>query len=151
MKNKHTGKKKQGTNQKFKKNGSGLNGAQKKKKVRQRMQLGLVLLSVILIALVVIKIVKPSLLTRNYFEMENDKVDASKPDIDVELLTVNPYSSCTILRTRERQPSQTGIISKVLKTATRQKAAVILSWGLTVRLSSACPHGRWHMPPMSGT
>ena len=92
MKKKHTGKKKQGNNQKIKKNGSGLNGAQKKKKVRQRMQLGLVLLSVILIALVVIKIVKPSLLTRNYFEMENDKVDASKPDIDVELLTVNPYS-----------------------------------------------------------
>lgn len=92
MKKKHTGKKKQGCNQKIKKNGSGLNGTQKKKKVRQRMQLGLVLLSVILIALVVIKIVKPSLLTRNYFEMENDKVDASKPDIDVELLTVNPYS-----------------------------------------------------------
>lgn len=64
----------------------------KNNKVRKRMQLGLVLLTFILIALVIIKIVKPSLLTRNYFEIEGEAIDASKPDIDVELLTVNPYS-----------------------------------------------------------
>lgn len=92
MKQKHTGKKKTGNKQRNKKMNGRMTTAQKKRKVRQRMQLGLVLLTVILIVLVIIKIVKPSLLTKNYFEMENGKVEASKPEIDVELLTVNPYS-----------------------------------------------------------
>ncbi len=56
------------------------------------IRLGLVLLAVFFVLLIVIKIVKPSLLTRNYFEMEGEEIDASKPEIDVELLTVNPYS-----------------------------------------------------------
>lgn len=69
-----------------------IKSAKKINKVRQRMQLGLVLLTFILIILVIVKIVKPSLLTRNYFEIESEEIDASQPDIDVELLTVNPYS-----------------------------------------------------------
>lgn len=69
-----------------------ITSAKKINKVRRRMQLGLVLLTFILFVLVILKIVKPSLLTRNYFEIESEEIDASQPDIDVELLTVNPYS-----------------------------------------------------------
>ncbi len=66
-----------------------------KRKARRMMiiiRLGIVLLVVFFALLIVIKIMKPSLLTKNYFEMKGEEVDASKPDIDVELLTVNPYS-----------------------------------------------------------
>lgn len=70
-------------------------GVKQKKKTRRMMtgiRLGLVLLAVFFVMLTVIKIVKPSLLTKNYFEMKGEDIDASRPDIDVELLTVNPYS-----------------------------------------------------------
>lgn len=69
--------------------------AKQKKKARRMMfiiRLGLVLLAVACALLIIVKIVKPSLLTKNYFEMNGEEVDALKPDIDVELLTVNPYS-----------------------------------------------------------
>lgn len=80
-----------------KKAGSGKKKASvKQKRKTGRMifiiRLGLVLLAVSFVLLAAIKIVKPSLLTKNYFEMRGKEVDASKPDIDVELLTVNPYS-----------------------------------------------------------
>lgn len=65
---------------------------QKARRMMISIRLGLVLLAVFFVLLIIIKIVKPSLLTRNYFEMKGEEVDASKPDIDVELLTVNPYS-----------------------------------------------------------
>lgn len=68
------------------------NSVQKKRKVQRNIRLGLVLLAVVFAVLGVIKVVKPSLLTRNYFEKEGEEIDASKPEIDVELLTVNPYS-----------------------------------------------------------
>ncbi len=65
---------------------------QKARRITVSIRLGLVLLTVFFVMLAVIKIMKPSLLTKNYFEMKGEDVDASKPDIDVQLLTVNPYS-----------------------------------------------------------
>lgn len=56
------------------------------------IRVGIVLLAAFFVLLVIIKLVKPSLLTKNYFEMKGEEVDAFKPDIDVELLSVNPYS-----------------------------------------------------------
>ncbi len=76
-------------------NGKKKVSAKKKRKVRRirnSICLGLVLLAVFFVMLAVIKIVKPSLLTKDYFEVQGEAVDASKPDIDVKLLTVNPYS-----------------------------------------------------------
>lgn len=70
-------------------------GIKQKRKARRMMiiiRLGIVLLAVFFVLLVILKMVKPSLLTKNYFEMKGEEVDASRPDIDVELLTVNPYS-----------------------------------------------------------
>lgn len=75
--------------------GKKLSGAKKKKKARRiliSIRVGLVLLAVFFVILAVIKLVKPSLLTKNYFEVASEEVDDSKPEIDVELLTVNPYS-----------------------------------------------------------
>ncbi|MGN1165301.1 MAG: N-acetylmuramoyl-L-alanine amidase family protein [Lachnospiraceae bacterium] len=65
---------------------------QRQRQVQRRMKLGLILLMVLFVLLLVIKECKPSLLARNYFELDGEDIDASKPDIDVELLTVNPYS-----------------------------------------------------------
>lgn len=75
--------------------GRKVSSAKKRKKARRiqiSIRLGLVLLAAAFVALAVIKLVKPSLLTKNYFEVENEEIDASEPEIDVELLTVNPYS-----------------------------------------------------------
>lgn len=49
----------------------------------------LVILSCILGAM---RIVKPEWFQKDYIEIKNARVDASRPEIDVELLTVNPYS-----------------------------------------------------------
>ena len=50
------------------------------------------MLSVLAVIIGVVKLVNPGLLTLKYFELSNEKIDASKPEIDVDLLTVNPYS-----------------------------------------------------------
>lgn len=65
---------------------------QQKKKVQRRMRLGLLLLVLVMFLAAVIRIVQPSWLSGNYSEIDNAQVDASKPDIDVRLLTPNPYS-----------------------------------------------------------
>ncbi len=75
--------------------GKKMSDAKKKKKARRiliSIRLGLVLLAVFFAVLTVIKLVKPSLLAKDYFEVDSEKVDDSMPAIDVELLTVNPYS-----------------------------------------------------------
>lgn len=65
---------------------------QQKKKVQRRMRLGLLLLVLVMFLAAVIRIVQPSWLSGSYSEIDNAQVDASKPDIDVRLLTPNPYS-----------------------------------------------------------
>lgn len=76
-------------------NSKKMSGAKQKKKARRihiSIRMGLVLLVLFFVMLAVIKLVKPSLLAKDYFEVKSEEVDGSKPDIDVELLTVNPYS-----------------------------------------------------------
>lgn len=64
-----------------------------KKRQRQRnLRVGFAVLVICMLAAGVIRIVKPSWLTNEYFELNGNEIDASKPEIDVELLTVNPYS-----------------------------------------------------------
>ena len=38
------------------------------------------------------RLVKPAWFTDEYVELKGKDIDAARPDIDVELLTVNPYS-----------------------------------------------------------
>lgn len=66
--------------------------AQRKRRTERNVRLGLVLLVVVFIVLGVIKIINPGFVTDKYFELNSEKIDASKPEIDVELLTVNQYS-----------------------------------------------------------
>lgn len=65
---------------------------QKRKRMEKRVRMGFVILCFLAVTIGVIKMVKPGLLTLKYFELSNAKIDASKPEIDVDLLTVNPYS-----------------------------------------------------------
>lgn len=69
-----------------------LTNAQKKRRTQRNIRLGLVLLLLATVILVAVKIWNPGWLSGGYFERSGDKIDASKPEIDVELLTVNPYS-----------------------------------------------------------
>lgn len=69
-----------------------LTEAQKKRKVQRNIRLGLILLLILTILLILVKFLKPTWLTNKYVELKGDKIEAVKPDIDVELLTVNPYS-----------------------------------------------------------
>lgn len=67
-------------------------GTQRQKRLQKRMKTGLFVLVILFLLVLAVKFFCPSLLTRSYFELDGEEIDASKPEIDVELLTVNPYS-----------------------------------------------------------
>ena len=69
-----------------------LTKVQHQKQMRKIAKYGVVVLAVLAVALGIIHFVKPRLFPGKYSEINSEAVDASKPDIDVQLLTVNPYS-----------------------------------------------------------
>ena len=69
-----------------------LTDAQRKRKIRRNIRLGLLILLVLAVLLEILRIVKPAWFTDEYVELKGKDIDAARPDIDVELLTVNPYS-----------------------------------------------------------
>ncbi|MCI9217036.1 peptidoglycan recognition family protein [Lachnospiraceae bacterium 42-17] len=69
-----------------------LTEVQRKRQVQRNIRLGLILLGVITIALGLVRIIKPGWFAKEYFELDSEKIEATKPEIDVELLTVNEYS-----------------------------------------------------------
>lgn len=54
--------------------------------------IGLSCLIVLFLVLGVLKIVKPDIFSGKYRERVGEHIDAAQPEIDVQLLTVNPYS-----------------------------------------------------------
>ncbi len=66
--------------------------ARKKQKTQRRIRLGLIFLVVLTVFFGVVKIIRSTILSDKYYEVGNEQIDASKPEIDVQLLTVNPYS-----------------------------------------------------------
>ena len=66
--------------------------AQKKQRMERNLKIGFIVLCLLAVILGIIKKVNPGLLAFRYFEISNKTIDASKPDIEVDLLTVNPYS-----------------------------------------------------------
>jgi len=64
----------------------------KRKNLQRNLKLGFGLLIVLTIALTVLKFMNPGFLSFKYFELNGEEIDASKPEMEVELLTVNPYS-----------------------------------------------------------
>ena len=71
---------------------STLTRAQKSRRARRRIYLGLIILTVLAVILLVVGLIQSGLFSREYKEYGGDRVEVSKPDIDVQLLTVNPYS-----------------------------------------------------------
>lgn len=64
----------------------------KNRNLQRSLLIGLAILIVVLIVLILIRIFKPAWLTNEYIELEGEKIEAVEPEIDVELLTVNPNS-----------------------------------------------------------
>jgi N-acetylmuramoyl-L-alanine amidase CwlA len=60
--------------------------------MRRQIKIGLALLAVLFLVFGILRILKPDFLKAKYVELTGAKIDATEPDIDVELLTVNPYS-----------------------------------------------------------
>ena len=77
---------------KHKKSKKRVTKAQKKQVLNRKLKAGFLILCFAAVILSVIKIVDPGLLEFKYFELNNEKIDASKPEIEVDLLTINPYS-----------------------------------------------------------
>ena len=75
-----------------KKNHRKVSNVQKRRKIQRYLRIGLILLVVLLIILMLIKIFKPSWLGGGSEESQEEKFEAIEPEIDVELLTVNPHS-----------------------------------------------------------
>lgn len=65
---------------------------QHQNRMRRYMKRGLVCLAALFVVFGIIRIVNPDLLKGKYREFTGARIDATEPDIDVELLTVNPYS-----------------------------------------------------------
>ena len=61
-------------------------------RIRIYLKIGLGCLAVFFVLLGALKIVKPDIFIRKYRERVGEHIDAAKPEIDVQLLTVNPYS-----------------------------------------------------------
>lgn len=66
--------------------------AQHQRQMKKYWKRGMIFLAVLLVMLIGVRALKPELFQRGYIEFKGDEIDACKPDIDVELLTVNPYS-----------------------------------------------------------
>ena len=56
------------------------------------LRVGMILLALIAIVLGGIRVFRPGIFRADYEEFTGGRIDASEPEIDVQLLTVNPYS-----------------------------------------------------------
>ena len=65
---------------------------QRQKRIRKYRKIGILVLATIFAVLVCAKYISPLLAHDEYTENNSETIDALRPDIDVQLLTVNPYS-----------------------------------------------------------
>lgn len=63
-----------------------------RRRVKRCMRLGMVLLVLALVVLVAMKFMETGPFQNQYVEQDEGSIHVSKPKIDVQLLTVNPYS-----------------------------------------------------------
>ena len=69
-----------------------LSPRQRQIRTRKYLKTGILILIILAVSCTGIKLLNPGWLSRKYTEISNQQVDASEPDINVQLLTVNPYS-----------------------------------------------------------
>ena len=77
---------------KHKKRRKKMSKVQQKRRMKRNLKIGFAILGLLVIILGIVKIINPGSLSSKYFELSNEKVDASRPEMEVDLLTVNPYS-----------------------------------------------------------
>lgn len=65
---------------------------QRQKHMRRRMKFGMFLLGVIFVILIIGKVTGLNFFQKGYSEVGGELVEAAEPELDVQLLTVNPYS-----------------------------------------------------------
>ncbi|MBQ8559261.1 MAG: N-acetylmuramoyl-L-alanine amidase [Tyzzerella sp.] len=63
-----------------------------RRRIQLYMRLGIGILLILMVVLVGMKLLKTGPFTNEYVERTGDEIDALCPEMDVELLTVNPYS-----------------------------------------------------------
>lgn len=63
-----------------------------RRRVRRYMKMGTVLLILVLVVLVAMKFIEAGPFQNQYVEQDEESMRVSKPKMDVQLLTVNPYS-----------------------------------------------------------
>ena len=66
--------------------------ARRRRMIQRNVRLGILVLAVLIVLVGMLRIVKPAWVTDDYIELKGSDIDASRPDLDVELLTENPYS-----------------------------------------------------------
>lgn len=66
--------------------------ARRRRMIQRNVRLGILVLAVLIVLVGIVRIVKPTWFTDDYIELKGSDIDASRPDLDVELLTENPYS-----------------------------------------------------------
>lgn len=65
---------------------------QRQNRLRAYMKRGLICLAVLTVIFCGLRIFQPDLFAGKYRELTGERIDATEPEIDVQLLTVNPYS-----------------------------------------------------------
>ena len=66
--------------------------ARRRRRIQRNIRLGVLVLAVLIVLVGIVRIIKPAWFTNDYIELKGKDIDASRPDLDVELLTENPYS-----------------------------------------------------------
>lgn len=66
--------------------------SRRKQRIELKIKAGFTILVLLVIIIGIFKVINPGIFSSKYFELSNAKIDASKPEIEVELLEVNPYS-----------------------------------------------------------
>ena len=69
-----------------------LSPRQRQIRTRKYTKIGILILIILAVTCIGLKLLNPGWISRKYTEISNQQVDASEPDINVQLLTVNPYS-----------------------------------------------------------
>lgn len=82
-----------------------LSKVQRRSRKVRNQKIGFGILCLLTVIIGIIKLVNSGLLSFGYFELNNEKIDTSKPEMEVDLLTINPYS---------RPGSETGKITGIV-------------------------------------
>ena len=138
----------------------GRTAAQKKRRMKRALRLGFVLLILLALLLGVMKV--SGRCSNEYSERTGDAIDALRPEMDVELLTVNPYSRpgtstqkiTGIVVHYTANPGATAMENRNyfenLKDTHETKASSNFVVGIEGEIVQCVPTWEWHTRPTAG-